>query len=88
MKISDPIVSSGQIQPAAGRTQNRQTKASAATTNADQIHLSGLGSKLSQGVSSQHKANLSGLADAVSAGRYRPDPNAVSASLIQHSLVA
>jgi len=86
MKISDRINRTPEVQTlkSAG---GRQAKTSAPAASGDQVGLSGLVAQLSQAVSFQQSAKMSQLSDAVSSGRYRPDAAAVSASIIQHSLV-
>jgi hypothetical protein len=86
MKISGPSNKSGVVQPA-GRSGGKPAGTSVTPAGGDHIQLSGLAA-LSQAISSQHGIKLSGLADAVSAGRYRPDASAVSISIIQDSLAA
>jgi len=85
MKISGPVNKSGEVQPA-GRSSGQPASRSVTAPGGDRIQLSGLGAALSQAVSAQLGVKLSGLQDAVSAGRYRPDAGVVSTSIIQHSL--
>jgi anti-sigma28 factor (negative regulator of flagellin synthesis) len=87
MKISDRINRTSDVQTA--RTgDSRQAKTPGSAKDSDQIGLSALGAQLSRSSSFEDSAKISQLLEAVSTGRYRPDPSAVSASVIQHSLVA
>ncbi|HTS47559.1 MAG TPA: hypothetical protein VMH05_06425 [Bryobacteraceae bacterium] len=86
MKISDRINRTPEVQTAKS-AGGRQAKNSAPAARGDQVGLSGLVAQLSQAVSFGQSAKVSQLSDAVSSGRYRPDAAAVSASIIQESLV-
>jgi anti-sigma28 factor (negative regulator of flagellin synthesis) len=85
MKISDRLNSASSV-PNVKSSSGRQAKTPGPSGSGDQVGLSGL-ARLSQSVSFQHGAKVSQLAQAVSSGRYQPDAAAVSASIIQHSLV-
>ena len=87
MTISDAISKTGHVTPAEP-ANGRQAKTSARAAGSDRVQLSGLADELFRGSAAQHAAKLSSLTDAVSAGRYHPDSNAVSASIIPYSLAA
>ena len=85
MKISDRLNSAPNV-PSVKSAAGRDAKTSGPSGSGDHFGLSRL-AQMSQSVSFQHVAKVSELAQAVSRGHYRPDAQAVSASIIQHSLV-
>jgi anti-sigma28 factor (negative regulator of flagellin synthesis) len=56
--------------------------------SSDQVQLSGMGAQLAQSLSTRAAANVSELADAVSAGQYHPDSLAIGNSIIEHAVSA
>lgn len=86
MKISDRFNRTPEVQTVKN-TGGRQAKTSAPAAGGDQVGLSGLVAQLSQAVSFEQSAKISQLSETVASGRYHPDAAAVSASIIQESLV-
>lgn len=87
MRINGSIQRTAAAQNQAAAVASRPTSASSSTaTSSDRVQLSGVGAQVFQALHAHPSASIAELADAVSAGRYHPDPNAVSASIVQHAM--
>jgi hypothetical protein len=86
MKIGNSVDSSAGVQ-AAGRSGRRIQNGSRVAATEDHVQLSGLLAQLSDSIASQRSARLSELTAAVSAARYLPDAQAVSASIVHDGMI-
>jgi flagellar biosynthesis anti-sigma factor FlgM len=82
---SSPVLNSP---AAAGSAASNQLPPAATSAPTDRAQLSNLSSYLAAALSGSaaHVAKLAKLAAAVSSGQYQVDPQAVSGSIIQHSI--